>query len=206
MIELMRWAGFAAGVLGVLSTVGFARADPIVSSSANGGSSDLPVASASFPAEATPIAPAKVDLTSAAPMHVAPAASSAAPPVVTPSLTAPSDMDVVPDHEGASYSIESPTVLELGVLSLVRLIEQRTGLLAVARVVTPSSDEQAFDDAAAKELRRLTFMRRLAQMHDQENEREFSEKLSIYMRKNEFRQAMETQHLAPSPFERMHRQ
>jgi hypothetical protein len=202
----MRWAGFAAGVLGVLSTVGFARAEPVVSST--GGGSDLPVATAAFPADTTGIAPAKVVLTetapAAAPMHMAPSGSSAAPAVVTPPAPAPS-ADGVPGDEGASYCVESPTVLELGVLSLVRMIEQGTGLFAVARVAGHSSDEQAFDDAAANELRRLTFMRQLSQMHDQENEREFSERLTQYLRKTEFRQALETRHLAPSPFERSHR-
>lgn len=182
----MRWAGFTAGVLGVLSTVGFARAEPVVT----GG--NLPVASASFPADTTGIAPMKVDLAEA---------PSAAPAVVTPAPSAPS-MDVAPEHDGASYCVESPTVLELGVLSLVRMFERG---FAVARVDHPSSEEQAFDDAAAKELRRLTFMRHLAQMHDEENEREFSERLTQYMRKTEFRQALETRHLAPSPFERSHR-
>jgi hypothetical protein len=192
--------------LGVLSTVGFARAEPIVSST--GGASDLPVAVASFPAEAHYVDAAKVNLDStapsAAPMHMAPAGSPAAPAVVAPAQGAPST-EVVTEHEGASYVIESPTMLELGVLSLVRMIEQGTGLLAVTRVGAPSSDEQAFDDAAAKELRRLTFMRRLSQMHDQENERQFSERLTQYLRKTEFRQALETQHLAPSPFERSRR-
>ncbi len=197
----MRWAGLAAGVLGVLSTVGFARAEPVVSST--GGASDLPVASASFPADTTGIAAAKVTLTetpSAAPMHMAPSGPSAAPAMVTPAATAPStDAD---SEQGASYCVEAPTVLELGVLSLVRMFEHGTGLLAVAHGARPSSDEAVFDDAAAKELRRLTFMRRLSEMHDQENEREFSERLTQYLRKTEFRQALETRHLAPSPFER----
>jgi hypothetical protein len=204
----MRWAGFAAGVLGVLSTVGFARAEPAIAVSSARGASDMPVASAAFPADTTGIAPMKVDLTetgpSAAPMHMAPSGSPAAPAVVTPAQATPS-MDVAPEHDGASYCVESPTVLELGVLSLVRMIEQGAGLFAVARAVEPSTDERVFDDAAAKELRRLTFMRRLSQMHEEENEREFSERLTQYMRKTEFRQALETRHLAPSPFERSHR-
>lgn len=196
----MRWAGFVTGVSCVLSCVAIARAEPL--GSASGGASDLPIAVASFPADTTGIAPAPVDLDapSATPAHAAPA-TPAAPPVAMPSSGQPSRMDVAPEHEGATLCIESPTMLELGVLSLVRMIEQGTGLLAMAHVLGPSSEEQAFDDAAAKELRRLTFMRRLAQMHEEENEREFSEKLSMYLRKREFIQALETRQLSPSPFE-----
>ncbi|HVW27257.1 MAG TPA: hypothetical protein VHC69_17945 [Polyangiaceae bacterium] len=196
----MRWAGFVTGVSCVLSCVSIAQAEPLGSPS--GGASDLPIAVASFPADTTGIAPTKVDLDapSATPAYAAPA-TPAASSVAAPSSGEPSRMDVAPGHEEATSCIESPTVLELGVLSLVRMVEQGTGLLAIARVLGPSSEEQAFDDAAAKELRRLTFMRRLAQMHDEENEREFSEKLSMYLRKREFIQALETRHLSASPFE-----
>ena len=198
ILGVMRWAGFAAGVLGVLSCVGFARAEPVGSTS--GGASNLPIAVAAFPAE-----PAKVDLTSTAPQATPAQVAPAAPSVAAPALTAPSSADVAPEQQGAAYCVESPTVLELGVLSLVRMIEQGAGLFAVARVAGPSTEEQVFDDAAAKELRRLTFMRRLAQTQDEENAREFSEKLGIYLRKHEFLQALQTRQLAPSPFEPSHR-
>jgi len=257
----MRWAGFAAGLLGVTLHIGAARAEP--SGSTRSGSSALPIAVAAFPVEVSSTAPAKAASAAVASAQAAPGAAArpsparvvpsivapsaaapssvVAPSVVTPSSggvapsvvtpsgagvapsgadvvrsvvapsgagvapsgagVAPSRSDVAPDGDDKSYCVESPTLLELGVLSLVRMIEQGAGLFAVTSVFGPSMEEQAFDDAAAKELRRLAFMRRLARMHEEENEREFGEKLTTYLRKREFLQSLETRHLAPNPFE-----
>jgi len=186
----MRLAGCCAGVLGCLSFVVVAKAEPLVSSSST--ASALPIAVASFPAEPSSVAAVHVDL-----------ASTPDTTVVAPASSTPASQSVPaqPASDDASYCVESPTALELGALALVRMIEDGAGLFAVAHVFTPSEDEQAFDNAAAKELRRITFMRKLAQMHDAENEREFSEKLSLSLRKREFLQGLEsTRQLSPNPF------
>jgi hypothetical protein len=184
----MRWASICAGLLGGLSFVGVVRAEPGAPQVAR---PELPTASASFPEETHPVAPMRVDLTS----------TDAAPaPPVAPAPAAPAIPSQAPSADDASFCMQAPTALELAALTLVRMFEQGAGLLAMGSAVSP--DEQAFDLAAAKELRRLTFMRQLAQMHEAENEREFSERLAVSMRKREFLQALETKQLAPNPFER----
>lgn len=157
----------------------------------------------SAPAKVVPVvvpsvASIPVTATVAAPT-VAPSAAGVAPsaPAVVPSAAAVSPIMMVPG-DGNSLYLPSPTALELGALMLARFIEEGTGLFASRG---HSSDESAFDDAAARELQRITFMRRLAQMHDAEDEREFSDKLSLSLRKREFLQSLETTHeLLPNPY------
>ena len=162
------------------------------------GAGDLPIAVASFPADPFAPVPSAAAPGVASPAVVAPGGASAtahvAPsPADAPPATDPAGehMDVEPalDDAGGTQAV---TPLELGVLSLVRLFEQGVGLVAAAQGLGPSSDERAFDLAAQKELRRLTFMRRLSAMHEAQNEREFSERLSVYLRKREFLQALES--------------
>jgi hypothetical protein len=87
---------------------------------------------------------------------------------------------------------ESTSVVELGAAALTAMIRDGKGLFAALTVFGDSSDSKMIDDAAAREVRRLRLMHQLTAMREQESEREFTEALSVYMRKRAF--------LGPGPF------
>lgn len=81
------------------------------------------------------------------------------------------------------------------------MIRDGKGLFAVLGMFGYSDDEKVIDDAAEREVRRLRFVHRLAEMREQESEREFSEKLAGYLRKRAFLEDLQTRRqLAPTPF------
>jgi hypothetical protein len=81
------------------------------------------------------------------------------------------------------------------------MIRDGKGLFAVLGAFGGSSDSEIIDDAAEREVKRLRLMHRLAAMREEESAREFSEKLTLFLRKRAFLEGLEArQQLAPSPF------
>ena len=192
----MRWVGIAFGVLGVLASVSVARAEPI---RAPGAHAELPIGTAAFPVDGKG-APAP------AAQLPAPAAAPLVPPPPVPAQMSPSP-DPANAHSAPSVETVSPdcprssSTVELGAAAVAAMIRDGKGLFAVLGMFGYSDDEKVIDDAAEREVRRLRFVHRLAEMREQESEREFSEKLAGYLRKRAFLEGLEGhRQLAPSPF------
>ena len=202
---VMRWAGIWVGVLGVSAFVTVARAEPL---GARGPQADLPTGIAAFPIEASSVA--QVRPASAPAPAAQPAQPPAAAPLVVPAAqpvpakeAPPADpVPALPSAGAVSPDCpRSDSTFELGAAALAAMIRDGQGLFAVLGIFGDSSDERVIDDAAAREVRRLRLMHRLAAMREQESEREFSEKLTGYLRKRAFLEGLEAhRQLAPSPF------
>src|SRR5260221_6125878 len=72
------------------------------------------------------------------------------------------------------------------VASFEQLAERHAKLLALVRWLNEPPALRAFEEAAAREVRRLAFMRRLIAEREQESEQEFGDRLSLFLRKRAF--------------------
>jgi hypothetical protein len=165
------------------------RAEPL-----GGAAVGLPVGTAAFPTNVAP--PVSSTPSTATPAMVAPAAPATVAPV--PAMVTP----IAPVQTTLQECPEAPSMIDLGAAAISEMLRDGSGVLGLLRVFDSGSDTDVIDDLASKEERRIVFMRRLSEMRDAEGEREFGEKLSLYMRKRAFVQGLEAhQQLSQSPFE-----
>ena len=193
-MSVMRWVGTLIGVLGMSAFVTVARAEP------RGVQADMPVGTAAFPADATSVAQVHAPAAPAMPpSSAAPLVSPPAPPAPVPAVSpVPGPAIVV---QPVVPCTESTSVVELGAAALAAMIRDGKGLFAVLGVFDDSSDAKMIDDAAEREVRRLRLMHQLAATREQESEREFTEALTVYLRKRAFLEGLEARRqAAPGPF------
>ena len=190
-MNLMRWAGSLITIVAMSAFVTLAHAEPI---GARGALADLPVGIAAFPVDATNLAQVRA---AAGPLQQpappTPAAVQAVP-APAPSMPAAAPAAVPPGCP------DSTSAFELGAAALAAMIRDGKGLFAVLGIFGNSDDAKMIDDAAEREVRRLRLMHQLSAMREQESEREFTEALSVYLRKRAFLEGLESQrHGAPVP-------
>jgi hypothetical protein len=189
--EVMRWAGSLITVLGTSALVTIAHAEPI---GARGAQADLPVGIAAFPVDAASLAQVRA---AGAPLRP-PARPIAAPVQVTPA-PAPAMPAATPTAVPPGCP-DSTSAVELGAAALAAMIRDGKGLFAVLGVFGDPDDAKIIDDAAEREVRRMRLMHQLAAMREQESEREFTEALSVYLRKRAFIEGLEAgRQPAPTP-------
>jgi hypothetical protein len=220
----MRWVGPSIVLLGLFTSVG-AHAAPGVSAArpelpiavAAFPVERAPAAAPAAPAVATPppaavgaswpapvmpawAPPSPVLVAPAPPAAAAPAPVTPAPAIATPSAAPVAPTYVAPTAEPVSLDAcpVSRSAADFTAVAIGVLLRDAGSLFAALQAIAAPNDTQVIDHAAGVEVRRIAFMRQLEVTREEEDQRAFEEKLSLYLRKRAFLQGLEARQSTPS--------